>query len=191
MNPEMHSHKLFREKDRSKVAWSLEWNESVFRLNHPDGHTVLQANSAQAHRLVGIQELFSGRKVILETPEGLLAFKRQKVAARELRALVEAGLRSDPDYRQQVKAQGRRAIRLGLSLFFGGGIPFGLYCWWAFRAPSPPPGFMLSVGWLIHLVLLLLLGCTLGGAGGACWGISQLTRIRRIEEVPSSHKQYR
>jgi hypothetical protein len=179
---QMHSHKLIREKDPSHAEWSLEWNESVFRLKHPDGETVLEIESAQAHRLVGIQELDNDRKLSLATPEGSLTFKRQKAAAEDLRCFVEAGLRSDPDYRQQIKAQGRRAIRLGLSMFFGGGIPFGLYCWWAVRAPPPPPGLMQSVGWLIHAVLLLLLGCAFGGANGAQWGFRQITRIRRIEE---------
>jgi len=184
----MHSHKLILEKDAIKAEWSLEWDESVFRLKSPDGQTALETDSSQAYRMVDLQGLYSHRKVSLATPEGLLTFKPQKAAAKELRCVVEAALRSDLDYRRIVEEQSRKATRLGLGMFFGGGVPFGLYCWWASWAPPPSPGLMQSVGWLIHLVLLLLMGLTLAGMSVAWFGISQTIRIRRIEaDLSSKH----
>jgi len=177
----MHSHKLILQKDALKAEWSLEWDESFFRLKSPDGQTALETDSSEAHRLIDLQGLYTERKISLATPEGLLTFKPQKAAAKDLRCFVEAALSCDLDYRRIVEEQSRKTVRLGLSLFFGSGIPFGLFCWWAVQAPPPPPGLLQSVGWLIHLVLLLLLGACLGGASAAWWGTRQLMRLRRIE----------
>jgi hypothetical protein len=178
----MHSHKLIREGDSSKGEWSLEWDESLFRLNRPDGQIVLEIESVQAHRLIELNQLYLFQKVSFGTSKGSLTFKRQKAAVGEVRRLVEAGLRSDLDYRQCVKEQSRRATRRGLGMFLGGGIPFALYCWWASWAPNPPPGLMRWAGGPIHLVLLLLLGLTIAGMSGTWFGISQNLRIRRLEE---------
>ena len=177
----MHSYKLILEKDRSKAEWSLEWDESFFRLYGPDGRPVLEVQSAQAHRFIELIKLYNSLQVSLVTPSGPLTFKRQKAAVADVRCLVEAGLRSDLDYRQQIREQSRKLARRGLMMFLGGGIPFVLYCLWASGAPNPPPGLMRWVGPPIHLVLLLLLGLFAAGLAVTWFGISQQTRIRRIE----------
>jgi hypothetical protein len=182
----MRSHKLILEKDRSKAEWTLEWDESYFRLKAPDGQTALETKSAQAHRLIELQNLYNHQRVCFVTPDGSLVFKRQKAAIVDVRALVEAGLRSDPDYRQQIRERSRKLAWRGFMMFLGGGIPFALYCWWASWAPNPPPALFRTVGPLIHLALLLLLGLLAGGVGVLWFGISQQTRIHRIEKDLSS-----
>jgi len=182
----MHSHKLIREKDPSKAEWSLEWDESVFRLKGPDGQTALETQSAQAHRLIELQNLYNFLRVSLVTPDGSLTFKRQKAAVSDVRRFVEAGLRSDPDYRQQIRERSRRLAWRGLTMFLGGGIPFALYCWWASWAPNPPPRLFRWVGPFIHLALLFLLGLAIAGMSISWFGFTQQMRIRRIEEDLSS-----
>ncbi len=182
----MHSHKLTREKDRSKAQWTLEWDESVFRLKLPDGQTAFETPSAQAHGLIDLVRLYNFQQVSFATPDGLLKFKRQKAAFADVRSLVEAGLRSDPDYRQQIRARSRRLAWRGLGMFVGGAIPFALYCWWASWAPNPPPPQFRWVAPFVHLALLLLLGVFAAGVGLLWFGISQQMRIRRIEKDLSS-----
>ncbi len=182
----MHSHKLIREKDPSKAEWTLEWDESVFRLMDPDGLHVLETQARQAHRLIDLQKLYNFQQVSLETPNGSLTYKRQKVAVADVRRLVEAGLRSDLDYRQKIRERSRKLAWRGLMMFVGGGIPFALYCWWASWAPNPPPGLMRWVGPPIKLVLTLLLGLAVAGLSISWFGFSQQMRIRRIEKDLSS-----
>ena len=178
----MHSHKLIREKDRSQSEWLLEWDEVHFRLETPQGETLLDAPTAQAHRMIEIYELYVEGKVRFETPEGSLIFRSQKDAVADVRRYVEAGLRSDTEYRTHLLQQSRAAIPRGLVMFLIGAVPFGLYCWWASWAPDPPHGYWLrSVGWLIHLVLIVCVGLALGGPFVSFFGFRQLRRIRRIE----------
>lgn len=186
--PHLHSHKLIREKDRSKTEWTLEWDESVFRLRSPDGQTALETSSAQAYRLIELQNLYNCQRVSLVTPHGSLVFKPQKAAVAEVRRLVESGLRSDLDYRQQIKSRCRVLTRLGLGMFLGGGIPFVLFSWWASRAPNPPPALFQWVGPFIHLASLLLLGAFAAGLGVTWFALTQQMRIRRIEKDFSSQQ---
>lgn len=182
----MHSHKLTREKDRSKAQWTLEWDESHFRLKAPDGQTAFETQSAQAHGLIDLVRLYNFQQVSLVTPEGPLVFRRQKAAFVDVRSLVEAGLRSDLDYRQQIRARSRKLAWRGLKMFLGGGIPFALYCWWASWAPNPPPPQFRWVAPFIKLALLLLLGLAIAGMSISWFGITQQMRIRRIEKDLSS-----
>jgi hypothetical protein len=178
----MRSHKLTLEKDRSKAEWSLEWDESLFRLYGPDGRTVLETQFAQAHRLVELIKLYNSQQVSLVTPDGSLTFKRQKAAVSDVRRLVEAGLRSDRDYRQQIREESRTLTWRGLKMFLGGGMPFVLFCLWASGASHPSPALFRWVSPFIHLALLLLLGLFAAGLAVSCFGISQQFRIRRIEK---------
>ena len=178
----MHSHKLTREKDRSKAQWSLEWDESVFRLKLPDGQTAFETPSAQAHGLINLVRLYNFQQLSFATPDGSLTFKRQKAAFVDVRSLVEAGLRSDLDYRQQIRERSRRLAGRGLMMFLGGGIPFAFYCWWASWAPNPPPRLFRWVGPFIHIALLLLLGLAIAGMSISWFSFSQQMRIRRIEK---------
>jgi hypothetical protein len=187
----MHSHKLILEKDRSKAQWTLEWDESYFRLKGPGDQTVLEAQTAKAHRLIELQNLYSLHRVCFVTPNGSLVFKRQKAAFADVRSLVEAGLRSDPDYRQQIRERSRKLALRGLMMFLGGGIPFLLYGLWASWAPKPSSALFRSVGPFIHLGLLLLLGLFAGGIGVLWFGLSQQMRLRRIETDLSSTENQR
>jgi hypothetical protein len=182
----MLSHKLILEKDCSKAEWTLEWDESFFRLYGPDGKLGLEPQSAQAYRLIELQNLYNHQRICFVTPHGSLVFKRQKEAIADVRSLVEAGLRSDLDYRQQIRERSRRLAWRGLGMFFGGAIPFALYCWWASWAPNPPPPQFRWVAPFIKLALLLLLGLAIAGMSISWFGISQQMRIRRIEKDLSS-----
>ncbi len=182
----MHSHQLILEKDRSKAQWTLEWDESNFRLKAPDGQTAFETPSPQAHGLIDLVRLYNFQQVSFATPDGLLTFKRQKAAVADVRRLVEAGLRSDLNYRQQIRERSRKLAWRGLGMFFGGAIPFALYCWWASWAPNPPPPQFRWVAPFIKLALLLLLGLAIAGMSISWFGITQQMRIRRIEKNLSS-----
>jgi hypothetical protein len=178
----MPSHRLIAEHGPKDAEWRLEWNDAAFRLEDPDGRPVIQADDGKGHRLVDLYDLLVEGKISISTPAGGLAFKKNRDAIRELKAYVESGLRSDDEYRIQLKADAARAIPRGLLAFFGGGVPFGLYCWMASWAPDPPPGHWVRwFGGLIHLVLLVLLGTTIAGLVVCLFGLRQWRRIRRIE----------
>ena len=145
----MHSHKLTLEKDRSKAQWTLEWDESGFQTRWPGRSDRFETQSAQAHRIIELQNLYNHQRVCFVTPQGSLVFKRQKAAFADVRSMVETGLRSDLEYRQQVRKRSRQLARRGLMMFLGGGMPFALYCWWASVAPKPAPA-PVSVGRPVH-----------------------------------------
>jgi hypothetical protein len=108
--------------------------------------------------------------------------RRNPAASAALRAFVEAGLRSDVAYRTQLKHESLLSIPIGLAMFLVAGGLFALYCWYASWAPDPPPDHWLrSFGWLVHGILLLLLGAALAGPFVAYNGLRQWLRIRRIE----------
>ena len=178
----MPSHRLIAEHGPRDAEWRLEWSEAAFLLEDPDGRRVIQADDGKGHRLVELYDLYVEGKISFSTPVGALAFKSNRDAVRELKEYVDGGLRIDEEYRTRLKADAARAIRGGVLAFFGGGVPFGLYCWAASWAPDPPPGHWVRwFGGLIHLVLLVLLGTTIAGLV-VCWfGLRQWRRIRRIE----------
>lgn len=178
----MPSHRLILEGDSSKEKWLLRWDANTFVLNAPDGQVIIEAPTEEAHRLPEIYELYAEDKVSFATPAGSLTFKRHSAAVRDIRAFLEAGLRSDSEYRLHLKSQARRAISFGLAASVICGIPFGLYCWWASWAPDPPPGhWFYWIAWPIRLVLLLLMGGALGGLVACYYGACQRLRICRIE----------
>jgi hypothetical protein len=106
-------------------------------------------------------------------------------ALAELREFVEAGLGSDAEYCTELRRQSLRSIPLGLAMFFVAGGLFGLYCWYASWAPDPPPGHWIRwFGWLIHGILLVLLGAALAGPLVAYFfGLRQWLRVRRLERA--------
>jgi hypothetical protein len=125
-------------------------------------------------------------KVSFESPQGSLTFEPQSDAVADVRAYVEAGLRTDSEYRAHLLQQSRAAIVRGLVMIFLGAVPFALYCWWAASAPEPPDGHWLrSAGWLIHLGLLICLGLALAGPFLSYFGLRQFRRIRRIVGLQS------
>jgi len=173
---------LIREKGPPNDEWQLEWNESTFTLTAPDGTCVLEADSTFAHRLIEIYELYAEGKISFESPAGSLTFKSTPDVITDVKAFVDAGLRSDEEYRDSLKTQSRRAIARGLIMFTIGATLFGLYCWWESWAADPAPGHWLHwVGWLIHLILLVLLGMALAGPFVTYFGFRQLGRITNIE----------
>jgi hypothetical protein len=180
----MPSHRLILERGRSSGEWVLEWDAATLTLRGPDGEVLFEVPSGQAHRIVETYELYAEGKVSFATSAGSLTFKRQGDAARDLRQLVEAGLRSDAGYREAQKAQARRVIPLGLAAGVACGGLFAAYCWWASRAPDPPKGHWLyAIGWLIHLLLLGLLGLALGGPFASYLAWRQLRRVRAVERT--------
>ena len=110
------------------------------------------------------------------TPVGPLTFKKQPAALTPMRRLVELGLARDAEFRSELRRESLRAIPRGLALFVVGGGLFGLYCWYASRAPDLPPGHWIRwFGWLIHGVLLLLWAqhwlvpvCATSASGNGC-----------------------
>jgi hypothetical protein len=178
----MHSHRLTLESGSPAEVWLLQWDDATFALKAPNGETVLEVALAEAHRLFEPHELYSEGKISFVTPFGPLTFKPQTAAVEEVRALVDAGLRSDPEYRLLLRRQYRRVFALGLVMFVVAGGLFALYCWWASWAEDPPPGHWLYyVGWLIRLGLFLLLGAALAGPVLCFQALRQLRRLRRIE----------
>lgn len=143
----MPFHRLIAEKSATKGEWLLEWDNATFELSDPDGQVVLQAEAKYAHRLVEMYELYAEGKVSFATPIGPLTFKANKLAAADLRELVDTGLAGDTEFCAALKSQARRAILVGAIMFVVGVVPFSLYCWWASWAPDPPQDH-----WVLRLV---------------------------------------
>jgi len=181
----MHSHRLTHEGGPAGAKWQLEWDDAAFTLRDPDGQLVFECSDAQAHRVIEVYELYAEGKVSFATPHGSLTFKKHRAAAAGLRLFVEAGLRADPEYLAQLRRESARAIPRGLVMFVVAGGLFGLYCWWAFTNDDPPPGTWLRwvlvwFGWLIHGVLLVLMGVALAGPFVSFFGLRQWWRFCRI-----------
>jgi len=180
----VHSHQLIPEGGSSKAEWLLEWDDAKFALKDPDGQPVFEAEAAYAYRVVKLYELYAEGKISFASPHGSLAFKKNPAALAELREFVEERLGSDGEYCTELRRQSLRSIPLGLAMFFVAGGLFGLYCWYASRAPDPPPGHWIRwFGWLIHGILLVLLGAALAGPLVAYFGLRQWLRVRRIERA--------
>ena len=185
----MHSHKLTLEKDRKKAEWTLEWDESYFRLKGP-GWSDRSRNPGRA----GSPSNRSAKP--LQPPAGKLGNTKavrsyssgKKPPSPICGRLIQAGLRSDPEYRQQIRKRSRQLAKRGLKMFLGGGIPFaalrvvgvlgarsasGMYCFGG-RRPVHPFRFAALVGILRRRHWYLW------------FGIAQQMRIRRIEKDLSS-----
>jgi hypothetical protein len=190
----MPSHRLILDRKRSTAAagdaggrnepWLLEWDEKMLSLRRPDGEVAFEFPTLLAHWILAEHELYAEGIIRFKTPAGPLTFKRDAAAARDLRELVEAGLRADEEYRQTQRRIARRTIPIGLAMFIVFGGLFALYCWWASRAPDPPRGhWIYYVGPLIHLALIVLLGLAIAGPYAAWYAWRQLRRIDRAERL--------
>jgi hypothetical protein len=179
----MESHQLVLESSPSGT-WLLQWDEKTFVLKTPDGEVVLEAEAGTAHRLIELYDLYTEGKISFGTSQGSLVFRKNREALAAVRAFVEAGLQSDPEYRAELLNRARRVVPIGLTLFIVGGGLFGLYCWFASWAPDPPPGHWIhSFGFFIKSVLMLLMAGALGGLLMVWFGLSQLRRLQRIERT--------
>ena len=179
----MPSHRLILENAPKAGEWLLEWDATTLSVKNPEGRLAFAIPVGHAHRVVELYELDAEGKVSFATDAGSMTFKRNKDAARDLRELVLVGLRSDAPFREAQKRQARIIIPLGAAAFVVCGGLFALYCWWASWAPDPPKGHWLySIGWLIHLVLLLLLGAALAGPYLIFLALRQLCRVRQAEQ---------
>ncbi len=181
----MHSYRLIRDDGPTDVRWCLEWDDTVFILKGPDGQLVFEVKAAQAHRVVGLHELYTEGKIHFATSHGPLTFQKHRTATAELRSFVEARLRSDPEHLAQLRRDSARAIPRGLVMSLVAGSLFGLYCWWAFTGDDPPPGtwlhwVLVSFGWLIHGALIILMSTALAGPFVSFYGLRQWWRFRRI-----------
>lgn len=178
----MPSHRLFPEKDRDDGEWLLEWDDAKFVLRSPDGRPAFVEDTSNAHRSIKLYELYVEGKIAFSGPPDSPVFEKNPAASAALRAFVEAGLRSDVAYRTQLKRESLLTMPIGLAMFLVAGSLFALYCWYASWAPDPPPDHWIrSIGWLVHGILLLLLGAALAGPFVAYNGLRQWLRIRRIE----------
>lgn len=186
----MESHRLIQEGGPRDAEWLLAWDDATLTLNAPDGQQVLETPSTAAHRLVELYELYAEGKVSFATPHGSLTFQKQPAALSALRALVEAGIASDTEFRADLRRHALRVIPRGLVMFVVGGGLFGLYCWYVSWAPDPPPGHWIRwFGWLIHGVLLILMGACLAGLFAAYLGLRQWLRVRRIERLATESRR--
>jgi hypothetical protein len=178
----LHSHRLILKGDQSNREWLLEWDDKSFVLKDPDGLPVFEAESQYAHRIIELHEMYADGRISFATPNGSLAFKKNPEALVELREFAEARLSCDDVYRSELRRSALRAIPCGLSMFIVAGGLFSLYCWYVSWAPDPPPGHWIRwFGWLIHGVLLLLLGVALAGPAVCYSGFRHWLRIRRID----------
>ncbi len=183
----MESHRLVLEGGPRDAEWLLEWEGVTLTLTGPDGRPVFETGAGGAHRLVDLYDLYAEGKITLATPHGAVTFRKQPAALAALRALVEAGLAQDAEFRAELRRQSLRAIPRGLVMFVVGGGLFGLYCWYASWAPDPPPGHWVRwFGWLIHGALLVLMAAGLAGPFVAYFGFRQWLRVRRIERLASA-----
>jgi hypothetical protein len=178
----MPSHRLILVKAPKAGEWLVEWDATTLSVTAPDGQPVFQMPVDRAHRVVDLHDLDADYKVNFTTDAGDLRFKRNKPAARDVRELVQKGLRCDVEWRQTLRHQSRRAILVGLFLFIVCGGLFSLYCWWASWAPDPPDGsWFYYVARLIRPALIILAGLALAGPGMVIRSLRQLSRIRRVE----------
>lgn len=184
----MPSHRLLLESAPKAGEFLLEWDEATLSVKDPDGALVFEIPVGGAHRVVEMYELDTHDKVSFATDAGSMRFKRHTEAARDVRELVMNGLSLDSDFRDAQKRQAKRAIPLGIAAFVICGGLFALYCWWAIGSEDPPKGSVAHTvlvygGWLIHLVLLVLLGVALAGPYAIFMAFRQLKRIRRVERA--------
>jgi hypothetical protein len=187
----VESHRLILESGPPDAEWLLEWDDVTLTLKAPDGQLVLEAPPTAAHRLVELYELYAEGKVSFATSHGSRTFKKQSGALAALRGLVEAGMAGDAEFRAELRRQSLRAIPRGLVMFVVGGGLFGLYCWYASWAPDPPPGHWIRrFGWLIHGVLLVLMGVGLAGPFVAYFGLRQWLQVRRIERLAAESQRH-
>lgn len=178
----MPSHRLVLESDSSNAEWLLEWNSVEFVLKNPQGEPVFTVDTAVAHRVVGLFELYAKGRIGLASTQGSLVFQKHPAANADLRDLVKAALQGDVGYRAQVRRQAKHSVAIGLAMFVVAGTLFGLFCWYASWAPDPPPGHWIQrFGWLIHICLLVLLAIALTGPFVAAFGVRLWQRVRCIE----------
>jgi hypothetical protein len=187
----VESYRLVPDGGSRDAEWVLEWDDVTLTLRAPDGQPVFEGPTAAAHRVVELYELYAEGKVSLATPHGSLRFTKQPAALAAVRGLVEAGLAGDAAFCAELRRQSLRAIPRGLVMFAVGGGLFGLYCWYASWAPDPPPGhWMRWIGWLVHGVLLILMGVGLAGLLVAYFGVRQWLRVRRIERRAAETRRH-
>jgi hypothetical protein len=115
------------------------------------------------------------------------AYRINRAAVDEFRKLVDARLRSDPEYRAGMRRRALRAMPAGAGMFLGAGALYACYCWYASVAPDPPPDSCLrALVWPIKASLTLLLAIALLSLGLGCHGLSQWWHIRRIERAAAA-----
>lgn len=190
----MPAHRLILENAPKAGEWSLQWDSDFFSLKAPDGTLIFQVPTSRSHRLVEVHELDAEGKISFATAAGTLTFKPDKAAARDVRELLLLGLRSDTAYRAAQKRLATLMIPVGIAMFLVCGGLFALYCWWASLGDPPKDSaayeFLVYFGWLIHLLLLVLLGFALAGPWVAFTQLRQLLRIRQAERSlpPPDHR---
>lgn len=187
----MPTHLLRRDEDPPDARWRIEWDDTTFELTDPVGGSVVAVAAAGAHRLVGVYELYSEGRVSIATASGRLTFRKHPAAVASLRVMFESNVERDPEYLAHLRRDAARAMPRGLVMFVAAGGLFALYCWWAFTAGDPPPGTWLRwalvwFGWLVHLVLIVLLGMALAGPWVSVSAARQWWRFRRIERGASA-----
>jgi len=164
----------------------LAWDDTLLTLTAPDGTRAIEAPRSSAHRLITLDELYTEGQIGLITPCGVLTFRKHAAALAGVRQCVETGLAGDPEFCAALRRQALRAVPRGLIVAAVSGGLFGLYCWWTWNASDPPPGSWLrwalvTFGWLIHGVLLVLMAAALAGPLVAYSGLRQWLRVWLIE----------
>lgn len=132
MDAEMHSHRLIPASGSSRAAWLLEWDDKRLVLQDPEGEPVIEAEIARAHHVIDLSVAFLDGTIGFVSPQGDLQFKQNRAALAELRDLVNAGLRSDPEYRAAMRRRALRAMPVGAAMFLIAGGLFGCYCWYLY-----------------------------------------------------------
>lgn len=180
----MPLYRLLTEYGSPLNEWILEWNDSRMTLRNPDEEQKVDCPIENAHRLVKILELYTENKIRFDTSAGFYLFKAQKETLDDVKAFVQAGLKKDSDYRNEIKQKmSSMMVRSALG-FFAAGTPFGIYCWLATWVPDPPDihrFYWVILGSLIHLVLVFLLAFTIAGLCMFYHASKQLRIIKKIE----------
>jgi hypothetical protein len=177
----MESYGLILKDGPRDAEWLLEWNDAKLTLTTPEDELVLETCPAALYQLIDLFDLYVEGKISMASPTGTFTFRKEYRALSAVRKLVEAGLAGDVEFCARLQREALRGIVGGMFMFIIGGTLFGLYCWYVSWAPDPPPGHWIRwFGWLIHGVLLILLGMTFGGPLRCFYCLRQWQRVRRI-----------
>lgn len=160
--------------------WVVTWDRERLTVRDPGGILWRDESIQSIHRSLDWEALFQKGAFLVPTGETSVKLPLPPWVLEEIRRLVATSLLADKEYRDGLKRRGAWVIPLGWLLFFVCGSLLGLYIWFATWAP-PPPDWVKPFGFVIHGILLVLMG--VGGAGPfIAWDAYRTLRcLRRLE----------
>src|SRR5262249_6621269 len=148
------------------------------------GQLIMDVDANKGHRLLEPQELYLWDRICIQYAGQYFNFKKHKAGIRDLRAFLEANLRTDHEYRAELKRNVLSVLRRGLLMF---GVLGSIYGGAIAAAIWPSQKNEIHVGWIewfgpfIYLGLLFAFALSLRGLARTVYAVLFLFRIRRIE----------